>query len=230
MVAAPPKGGLAGPGMDWYLLLLEKYGYLAIFLGTLLEGEFFLTLGGVLARQGHMTLPAVIFLAVAGSFLSHALFFYLGRWRGLSLIQRFPRLEANYPKAHALAERFGPLCILIVQFLYGMRLITCLVLGVLRLRVRAFVFWQLLSCCIWALVLAGSGYLCWPAVEYCLLNRHLYVPVLIGVGFLLVLGYRCLWRWTDRQVNGPPASPAALSYRSQANPGNPKNILEKSES
>ena len=111
--------------MDWYLLFIQKYGYLAILLGTLVEGEIFLALGGVFARQGLMNMWGVIVMAMAGSFLSHSLFFWLGRRCGQTVVQRFPRLQAGYPKAQALACRFGPACILIVQFLYGMRLVTC---------------------------------------------------------------------------------------------------------
>ena len=214
--------------MDWYLSLVEKYGYLAIFIGTLVEGEFFLTMGGILARQGHMSLTGVILLAIGGSFASHSLFFYLGRWRGLELIQRFPKLEANYPKAHILAEKFGPVCILIVQFLYGMRLVTCLVLGVLRLRIRAFILWQLFSCSLWALLLAFGGYVCSTAVEYCLINRRLYILLIIGLVVLLALGYRCFWRWTDRQINCQPVSRTAPPLNQPADPGKPRGLLEKS--
>ncbi|MBM4288336.1 MAG: DedA family protein, partial [Deltaproteobacteria bacterium] len=64
--------------MDWYLLLIEKYGYLAILLGTLVEGEIFLALGGVFARQGLMNMWLVVAMAIAGSFLSHSIFYFLG--------------------------------------------------------------------------------------------------------------------------------------------------------
>lgn len=192
--------------MDWYLLLIDKYGYLAILVGTLVEGEIFLTLGGVFARQGVMSMTGVVLMAIGGSFASHTLFYFLGRWRGLSLIQRFPRLEAGYPRAHVLAQKFGPPCILVVQFLYGMRLVTCLTLGILRLRMGAFIFWQLLSCTVWALIMALGGYLCGAAVEYCLTNRRLWALITVVV-ILVVLGlYRLFWSWTEKQVSG--ASPA----------------------
>lgn len=203
--------------MDWYLLLIDKYGYLAILLGTLIEGEVFLTLGGVFARQGVMSMTGVILMAIGGSFAGHALFYFLGRWRGLSLIQRFPRLEAGYPRAHMLAQKFGPPCILIVQFLYGMRLVTCLTLGILRLRLGAFIFWQLLSCSLWALIMALGGYLCGTAVEYCLTNRRLLALISVVVVSAVLILYRLFWAWTEKQINN--LLPATAPKKSEPEAG-----------
>ncbi len=204
--------------MDWYLYLIQKFGYLAILLGTLLEGEIFLALGGLLARQGLMNVWIVIVMAVAGSFLSHGLMFWLGRWRGLVVVQRFPRLQANYPKAHALAERFGPACILIVQFLYGMRLVTCLTLGTLGLSTRAFVLWQLLACSLWALGIAAAGYAFGTAIQHLVSRLEFLLTVLVAVALLLFAAYRWFWCWTERQTAGCltviKTSEAAVSNKS----------------
>ncbi len=187
--------------MDWYLLLIQKYGYLAILLGTLVEGEIFLALGGVCARQGLMNMWIVIIMAMAGSFISHSLFYGLGRCCGQAVVQRFPKLQAGYPKAQALAQRFGPACILIVQFLYGMRLVTCLVLGTLRLKTLAFVLWQLLAVSIWALGMALAGYAFGTAIQYLVSRLEILLTVTVAVVIGLVLAYRWFWGWTERQVS-----------------------------
>jgi membrane protein DedA with SNARE-associated domain len=193
--------------MEWYLLLIQKYGYLGILLGTLLEGEIFLALGGVFARQGLMNMWIVIIMAMAGSFISHSLFYFLGRWRGVAVVQRFPRLQSGYPKAHALAQRFGPACILIVQFLYGMRLVTCLVLGTLRFRTGPFIVWQLLACSIWALGMAAAGYVFGTAIQYLVSRLEIVLTVSIAVVIALLLAYRWFWAWTERQAeNTTPCS------------------------
>ncbi len=186
--------------MDWYLYLIEQYGYPAILLGTLLEGEIFLALGGVFARQGLMNMWIVILMAVAGSFISHSVVFWLGHWRGLAVVRRFPKLQANYPKAHALAERFGPACILIVQFLYGMRLVTCLTLGTLGLNTRAFVLWQLLACSLWALGMAAAGYVFGAAIQHLVSHLEILLTILVAVILLLIGLYRWFWCWTERQA------------------------------
>ena len=55
--------------------LIENYGYLAILIGTLLEGGTILVLGGFTAHQGYLALPWVILAAFAGSLCGDQLFF-----------------------------------------------------------------------------------------------------------------------------------------------------------
>lgn len=210
--------------MDWYLLFIEKYGYLAILVGTLLEGEIFLALGGVFARQGLMNMWGVVLMAIAGSFFSHSLFYFLGRWRGLAVVRRFPRLKAGYPKAYVLAQRFGPACIFIVQFLYGMRLVTCLVLGTLRLRPGPFILWQLFACSVWALSMAAAGYIFGSAIQYFVSSLEIFLTLAVGVVLLVLLAYRQFWCWTERQVCPAPMAEVgtALPQTTEAvNPGSP---------
>jgi membrane protein DedA with SNARE-associated domain len=208
--------------MEWYLLLIQQYGYLAILLGTLLEGEIFLALGGVFARQGLMNMWGVIVMAIAGSFLSHSLMYFLGRWQGLAMVQRFPKLQAGYPKAHALAQRFGPACILIVQFLYGMRLVTCLVLGTLRLRITPFILWQVLSCTVWALGMAAAGYVFGTAIQYLVSSLEIFLTVFLAVIIGLVLAYRWFWGWTERQVCQSAALKPVKTFPHPCEPCTPK--------
>ena len=197
--------------MHWYLIFILNYGYLAILLGTLLEGEICLALGGVFARQGYMSLWIVIVLALAGSFLSHGFFYFLGRWRGKAVIGRFSRLRAEYPKAQALAQRFGPACILIVQFLYGMRLVTCLVLGSLRLKTIPFILWQLLAISVWATVLAVAGYTFGAAIQYLFSRMEIFLTVAAAVIIALISAYRWFWLWTEQQVfHATPLEPAKI--------------------
>jgi len=180
--------------MEWYLLVIQQYGYLAILAGTLVEGEVFLALGGVLAQQGKMNMWVVAAMAIVGSFVSHTVFYCLGRWRGPALIRRFPKLERRYPQAQALVQRFGAPCIFIVQYRYGMRLVTCLALGTLGMGLGSFIFWQLVSCGCWAVGLSVAGYCFGSAIEYCLSRVELFLTLGLAGGALLVWGYRRFWR------------------------------------
>lgn len=58
--------------------LIDTYGYWAILVGTLLEGETILLLGGFAAYQGYLALPWVILAAFIGAFCGDQLFFFLG--------------------------------------------------------------------------------------------------------------------------------------------------------
>ena len=58
--------------------LIQTYGYVAILVGTFLEGETVLVLGGLAAHQGYLQLPGVMLAAFAGTLIGDQLFFFLG--------------------------------------------------------------------------------------------------------------------------------------------------------
>ena len=59
--------------------IVDTYGYLAVLLGTFLEDETILVLGGFAAHRGYLALPWVIVAAFLGSLCGDQLFFFLGR-------------------------------------------------------------------------------------------------------------------------------------------------------
>ena len=59
--------------------MIATYGYGAVLVGTFLEGETVVLLGGFAAHRGYLDLPWVIAVAFAGSLLGDQLYFYLGR-------------------------------------------------------------------------------------------------------------------------------------------------------
>ena len=62
--------------------LVANYGYLAIVIGTFLEGETILVLGGFAAHRGFLELPWVMLCAFLGSMAGDQTFFYIGRRNG----------------------------------------------------------------------------------------------------------------------------------------------------
>ena len=67
---------------------IATYGYLAVFVGTLLEGETVLVLGGFAAHRGHLSLPVVMVVAFAGSLLGDQTMFWIGHAYGSALVKR----------------------------------------------------------------------------------------------------------------------------------------------
>ena len=59
--------------------LIHTYGYLAILLGTFIEGETVLIMGGLAAQLGYLRLPWVIAAAFVGAVSWDQLLFVAGR-------------------------------------------------------------------------------------------------------------------------------------------------------
>src|SRR5512134_3586337 len=99
--------------------LLQRFGYLAVFLGTLLEGETVMLMAGFAAHQGYLQLPLVIGAAFAGGLLGDQCLFALGRLRGPRLLARFSRLQGPADQASRLLERHETPIIFGIRFMYG---------------------------------------------------------------------------------------------------------------
>ena len=82
--------------------LLADYGYLAVFIGCLLEGETILVLAGFAAQQGLLSLPIVVTLAFVGGTLGDQIFFFIGKRYGESLLRRLPRFTSTAQRVNRL--------------------------------------------------------------------------------------------------------------------------------
>ncbi len=179
---------------------LASYGYLALLIGTFLEGETILVLGGVAAHQGYLKLTGVILSAFAGSLMGDQLFFFLGRRHKDYILRKRPGWQSKIDRVNRLVERYENITILAFRFLYGLRSVTPFVLGMSGVRTAKFI---ILNCCgalLWAVAVAVAGYLFGSAVEIFLGEiKHYEKFVLAGVASLgAVVWLYHLWRQRRR--------------------------------
>ena len=174
--------------------LLEQFGYLAVFIGTFLEGETILVLSGFFAERGYLHLPTVIAVAFGGAYSGHVFWFWIGRTQGLRILERFPSIERHFGRGIRLFERYGAPAIFISQYLYGLRISCAIVVGISRISTIKFLLYQALSCIIWAALIATLGFYFGEAVET-VLGKAAHVErwgliVVLVVGFALWLHHK----------------------------------------
>jgi membrane protein DedA with SNARE-associated domain len=139
--------------------LINTYGYLTIFIGTFLEGETVLVLGGFAAFRGYLSLPCVILTAFLGSLLGDQLFFYLGRKHSQGLLEKRPHWKPRVERAQRIIRRFQTPIILGFRFLYGLRTIAPFAIGMSRVTYGKFIVMNTAGAFIWAVAVGGGGYL-----------------------------------------------------------------------
>lgn len=177
--------------------LIEQYGYLAVFVGTFLEGETILVLGGLSAKLGYLNLAWVMVAAFAGSLFGDQLYFFLGRYRGRSFIARHPKWEARLAKVHRLMARHETLFVLFFRFLYGLRTVTPFALGAGSISTGKFVVLNVAGALIWAVTVALLGWSFGHAAEVLLGDLRHYEALILGVA---ILAGAALWWWTRRRA------------------------------
>ncbi len=183
---------------------IASYGYLAVFLGSLFEGETILLAAGFAAHRGLLHWPLVVSVAFVGATLGDQLAFLLGRWRGTALISHFPSLAQRAPRVHAVLERHHAVFILTMRFLYGLRVAGPIVMGTSGVPYLRFAVLDMIGAALWAPLVTGAGYFFGMALTALLGDfKRIEAAVLIG---MLAAGF-VVWLWRRRhaaQQRGQP--------------------------
>ena len=169
---------------------LQTYGYWAVLIGTFLEGETILVLGGLAAHMGYMDLTGVILSAFVGSLCGDQFFFFLGRRHSTFLLTRRPSWTTKLERANHLIDRFQTPLILGFRFLYGLRTVMPFAIGVSTVPVMRFILLNAIGAIVWAGIVAGGGYLFGNVLEGILANIRHYEKMLF---VLVALAGSVVW-------------------------------------
>lgn len=180
--------------------LLEQFGYLAIFLGTFVEGEAILVAAGFFASRGYLDVWMVGLVAFVGAYFGHLFWFWLGRAHGVRLVDRFPSMQRHFGKGIRFFERYGTAAIIITQWIYGLRITCAVIIGMSRISLLRFLVLEAVSCAIWSIVITALGYYFGRAIET-FLGRVPHIEKYALLFILLVAA--AFWlrhRWKERRA------------------------------
>lgn|SRR5574338_88691 len=170
--------------------LIARFGYLAIFVGSFVEGETVLALAGLAAQHGYVSLSAVVAAGAAGGFVADQLLFFIGRRYGDRALARFPAVAAKAPKVRALVRRSDVAAVILVRFIYGMRIAGPIVIGSCGIPSMRLALLNLVGALLWAPLVAGAGYLAGQAIERWIGHlRHVEIAGLMAI----VLAVALVW-------------------------------------
>ena len=140
--------------------LISQYGYWAMLIGALIEGETFLIAGGIAAKHGLLSVPLLILIAWLGSMLHDVTCFLLGRYAGSWIIGKFPRIEHKIQKSQSMIKHHSNKIVLAERFIYGFRIFIPLALGSTRsISAKRFVLLNAIGGLVWATLFVMLGYL-----------------------------------------------------------------------
>lgn len=178
---------------------LETYGYVAVFIGTFLEGEAILVLGGLAAKMGHLDLKNVIITAMLGTTLGDQLYFFIGRRYGKRLLTKYPKWQPRADKLDRLFNKWDIALVLSFRFMYGLRTVASFAFGMSSIPTKKFIFLNILGALLWSTTIGSAGYLIGHAFELFIddVKNH---QLLLFVCVLLV--FASIWLflyWRNRQ-------------------------------
>ncbi|WP_312284540.1 DedA family protein [Yokenella regensburgei] len=181
--------------------LISQYGYAALVVGSLAEGETVTLLGGVAAHQGLLKFWLVVVSVALGGMMGDQVLYLLGRHFGDRILKRFRRHKAKIRSAQRLIQRRPYLFVIGTRFMYGFRVIGPLLIGASRLPPKIFLPLNILGAIIWSLLFTTLGYLGGEVIAPWLhhLDQHLKHLVWLALAIAVVLAIRWWFKRRERK-------------------------------
>lgn len=186
----------------------------SVFLGVIIPGEVAVVLGGVLANQHKLSLPAVLAAAIAGAILGDSLGYLVGERYGERLLGLLPKRlvkPEQVKRTEDTVRRLGGKAVFVGRFTVALRALVPGIAGMSHLPYRTFLPWNVLGGASWATAFVVLGYL--AGSQYQRLERYANY---VGLGLLaLIVGYLLL---RHRRAAGSGAAPVPVGSPPEPDP------------
>ena len=159
---------------DWIIRFVEETGYLGVAMLMFIEtvfppvpSEVIMSIAGMHAGQGKMSLPVVIAVGTAGAMLGNYFWYLVARLIGIdrlkTMIERYGRwLTLDWPeveRARVLFDRYGGVFVCVGRMLPTLRSLISVPAGLLRMKQSTFLIWSTIGSTGWTSLLASAGWL-----------------------------------------------------------------------
>ena len=185
---------------------IAHYGYIGIAIGTFLEGETTVLLGGIFSKLGYMHICMVMLYAFAGTFIGDCTFFTIGRFFGKKIIERFAFIRSKTALANKVIKKYGNFIIFIVRFLVGIRVVVLILLGCTNVKMRKFVLFNIINSIVWSIIVSLIGYAFGQFIFVFVSDIRKYestiIPLVMVCVITLILVYRHVVRKKEQKTYG----------------------------
>ena len=175
---------------DSLTALQRLWAYITLGATGIVTEEAAPLVGGLMAHDGHLRIAAVGLWITAGTWLADILLYYLGRWRGDWVRERWPKLREFMLRVFSLVRRHPWRCSLAVRYAYGLRLTLPLACGAARVPFWLYLIGSGISALTWAFLFTFLG---WGFGEAALRTlghvRRYEVKIALGIVVAVIIAF-----------------------------------------
>jgi membrane protein DedA with SNARE-associated domain len=137
---------------------IHDWGYMALFLYSFGGGMIGLALAGVFAFTGELNIVYVIIVAAVSNFAGDQFLFTMARNNkdyARTMMKKHKRKKAM---AHLMMRKYGSVTIFIQKYLYGIKTLIPLTIGLTKYDNKKFIIFNLVASIIWAVIVGLTAY------------------------------------------------------------------------
>lgn len=137
---------------------LATYGYIGLFLYSLGGGFVALIGAGVLSFMGKMDLGLSIAIAFVANALGDFMLFYMARYQKTMMMEGIRKHRRKLALSHMMMKKYGSWIILIQKFIYGIKTLIPIAIGLTKYDFKKFAIFNVASAALWALIIGFASY------------------------------------------------------------------------
>lgn len=183
--------------------IIEQYGIYAVFFLCTVEGDITLLISGVMAHGGlfgNWGFLKVLFFGTLGGMVGDSFGYMVGRIFHVNA-KDYRFYQVAQPRVEKLIEKFGGSAIVISKYIYGIRVAMCVFYGVGKMPFLRFIGLSALSCGLWVMLLAGTGYFFSGAITSMIGDfRQIGIALFFIVMFGVIVFYVIERYWISEKV------------------------------
>jgi len=137
--------------------LIHQNAYLIVIALITFSGEAGLFAGVAFVATGRMSLMELIAIGTIVSFFGNMIYYCLGMlvWNNWKFLRK--KFGVKVEKSKAIINKYGTPVMIISRFLYGVRNIIPVCLGLYRVNVINFAIYNLIGDFLWAIIFSSFG-------------------------------------------------------------------------
>lgn len=193
--------------MDQLSQIIEQYGIYAVFALCTIEGDITLLISGAMAHSnffGRYSFLKVFLAGTLGGMAGDCIGYSIGRiFHQNAKDYRFYQMAQ--PRIKRLIDKFGKFAIIISKYIYGIRLAMCVFYGIGKMPFHRFLLLDAISCAMWVLLLAGTGYFFSGAITSIIGDfQQVGIALFFVILFAVIVIYAVERYWLSEKVEEVP--------------------------
>lgn len=195
--------------MELVMDLLARHGLLLVFVNVLLTqlavpvpATPTLIVAGALVAQGQIALAPLLSVAIAGSLLGDAPWYWAGRRYGYRVLRTLCRIaieqDSCVKQTEDIFERWGPQSLVAAKYIPGFSTLAPPLAGAMRLALPLFVLYSVIAALLWAGLAIALGMIFHSEVGSAILwleDMGTGAAAVLGAAVLLYVGIKTAKRY-----------------------------------
>jgi membrane protein DedA with SNARE-associated domain len=185
-------------------VIFDQFGWYGVFGLMIFENatgispsEIILAFAGWMLIERHGIAPSFIFIAGfyagLGSAVGASITYWIARWGGRPLVDKFAglfRLDLKYiERVESQCRKWGTGVVFVGRMIPGVRTLISIPAGLVRMPFPGFFLASFAGAYLWCTILIGAGYMLgqeWHLISYYIKAN---LPLVFVIGFLLISAY-----------------------------------------